>query len=71
MKLSRELTAVGIAALLLGGSHAAAQQEAKPQHKHYEEPEGGDKPSPTGAIAPRLQNLGKRPPIIAACWGAS
>lgn len=36
-----------------------AQQEAKPQHKHYREPAGGDKPSPTGSLAPRLQNLGK------------
>ena len=55
---SRTFSVVGIAALLLSGSQAAAQQETKPQHKHYEEPEGGDKPSPSGAIAPRLQNLG-------------
>ena len=33
-------------------------QEAKPHHKHYREPAGGDKPSPTGSLAPRLQNLG-------------
>ncbi|SHF28858.1 hypothetical protein SAMN04487965_1843 [Microbulbifer donghaiensis] len=36
-----------------------AQQEAKPHHKHYQEPAGGDKPSPTGSLAPKLQNLGK------------
>ncbi|MBY6190942.1 hypothetical protein KUV22_10975 [Microbulbifer agarilyticus] len=35
------------------------KQEARPHHKHYREPAGGDKPSPTGSIAPRLQNLGK------------
>ncbi len=58
MTLKRMFAVVGIAALLLSGSQVAAQQEAKPQHKHYEEPEEGDKPSPTGALAPRLQNLG-------------
>lgn len=36
-----------------------AHQEPSPHHKHYREPEGGDKPSPTGSLAPRLQNLGK------------
>ena len=28
-------------------------------HKHYEKSEAGDKPAPTGELAPRLQNLGK------------
>ena len=36
-----------------------SSQEARTQHKHYQQPEGGDKPSPGGSIAPRLQNLGK------------
>ena len=58
MRLHQPFAAVGIALLLSTGSMAPAEQDAKPQHKHYEEPEGGDKPSPTGAIAPRLQNLG-------------
>ena len=48
----------GLALVLSAGSWPVVAQEAKPQHKHYEEPEGGDKPSPTGALAPRLQNLG-------------
>jgi tetratricopeptide (TPR) repeat protein len=30
-----------------------------PSHQHYEKPEAADKPSPTGELAPRLQNLGK------------
>jgi tetratricopeptide (TPR) repeat protein len=29
-----------------------------PSHQHYEKPEGYDRPSPAGALAPRLQNLG-------------
>src|SRR6266849_8282506 len=29
-----------------------------PNHAHYKKPVGYDKPSPSGAIAPRLQNLG-------------
>jgi len=58
MELHESLVLVGAALLLSAGSMAPAGQDAKPQHKHYEEPEGGDKPSPTGAIAPRLQSLG-------------
>lgn len=58
MELHKSLAVVGTALLLSAGSMAPAGQDAKPQHKHYEEPEGGDKPSPTGAIAPRLQSLG-------------
>ncbi|WP_082859159.1 hypothetical protein [Microbulbifer sp. Q7] len=38
---------------------AQGPQESRTVHKHYEEPEGGDTPSPSGNIAPRLQNLGK------------
>jgi tetratricopeptide (TPR) repeat protein len=58
MELHESLVLVGAALLLSAGPMAPAGQDAKPQHKHYEEPEGGDKPSPTGAIAPRLQSLG-------------
>ena len=60
-----------LAVLLTSSAHVFAQdtqaptkpadntQEPRTQHKHYQEPEGGDKPSPSGSIAPRLQNLGK------------
>ncbi|MCK7597955.1 hypothetical protein M0G74_11790 [Microbulbifer sp. CAU 1566] len=53
-----------LAVLLTSSAHVFAQDSvqeapAKTQHKHYEEPPGGDKPSPAGNIAPRLQNLGK------------
>jgi tetratricopeptide (TPR) repeat protein len=58
MEIHKPLVVVGAALFLSAGSMAPAGQDAKPQHKHYEEPAGGDKPSPTGAIAPRLQNLG-------------
>ncbi len=58
MELHKPLVVLGTALLLSTGSMVPAGQDAKPQHKHYEEPEGGDRPSPTGAIAPRLQNLG-------------
>ncbi|QKX16768.1 hypothetical protein [Microbulbifer sp. YPW1] len=47
-------------ALLTFNSPLHAQgddKQARPQHKHYRAPEQ-DKPSPTGALAPRLQNLG-------------
>ena len=50
-----------LALLLAAGAVADGQagQESRPNHKHYREPANGDKPSPTGALAPRLQNLGK------------
>lgn len=43
--------------LLAGGLAVAQDPQNKPQHKHYEEPEV-DQPSPTGQLAPRLQNVG-------------
>lgn len=55
--MRQTLAATGTALVLLATT-TALQGQDKPHHKHYEEPEGGDKPSPTGAIAPRLQNLG-------------
>jgi tetratricopeptide (TPR) repeat protein len=42
-------------ALLPSGAGAQAQA---PNHQHYEKSKDADKPSPTGALAPRLQNLG-------------
>ncbi|WOX04070.1 hypothetical protein [Microbulbifer pacificus] len=62
--------ASAFALLLMSSAHTFAQeatQEARPDssqessthHKHYQEPAGGDKPSPSGSLAPRLQNLGK------------
>ena len=42
-------------ALALDGGVARAQA---PNHVHYAEPEKPDAPSPSGALAPRLQNLG-------------
>jgi tetratricopeptide (TPR) repeat protein len=38
---------------------ALAVQAQTPTHKHYSEAGSFDTPSPTGAIAPRLQNVGK------------
>lgn len=38
---------------------AAAAQAQTPVHKHYQEHESFDSRSPSGAIAPRLQNVGK------------
>jgi tetratricopeptide (TPR) repeat protein len=35
------------------------QKAAAPNHEHYKKTKDQDKPSPTGALAPRLQNLGK------------
>ena len=44
-----------VAALLLGAiAHAQA-----PTHKHYQENEAFDTASPSGSLAPRLQNVGK------------
>jgi tetratricopeptide (TPR) repeat protein len=40
------------------GLAAATSFAQTPTHKHYEKPKQADKPSPTGAMAPRLQNLG-------------
>lgn len=43
---------------VLGLASAAAQAQA-PVHKHYQDHESFDTPAPSGAIAPRLQNVGK------------
>jgi tetratricopeptide (TPR) repeat protein len=40
------------------GMAATASFAQTPSHKHYEKPAEADKPSPTGELAPRLQNLG-------------
>lgn len=48
---------LALAAVLAG---VAAQVQAQvPVHKHYQEHESFDSRSPSGAIAPRLQNVGK------------
>ena len=43
------------AAMLLAAAPADAQV---PVHKHYEQPQSFDAPAASGAIAPRLQNVG-------------
>ncbi|MBE0557397.1 MAG: hypothetical protein IH628_09210, partial [Proteobacteria bacterium] len=48
------LLGLACAALLFPGE--AMTEESG--HKHYEKPEGYDRPSKEGAVAPRLQNLG-------------
>jgi hypothetical protein len=40
------------------GLAATASFAQTPSHQHYEKPAAADKPSPTGELAPRLQNLG-------------
>jgi hypothetical protein len=47
------------ATLCILAASATAYAQA-PVHKHYEEPKEAAKPSPTGEMAPRLQNLGTR-----------
>ncbi|WGL15474.1 hypothetical protein PVT68_11910 [Microbulbifer bruguierae] len=62
----KKLMAVLLAMPVMAAGAAASAQEvdtespqkAKPHHQHYREP-ATDKPSPSGALAPRLQNLGK------------
>lgn len=51
----RFVLAVFACAVVLLPLEGAAQT---PAHQHYDKPEGYDRPSPKGAIAPRLQNLG-------------
>jgi len=51
------LFAVTIAATVAAQTAAQAPPPAAPNHKHYTEP-AQQQPSPTGAVAPRLQNLG-------------
>jgi tetratricopeptide (TPR) repeat protein len=52
---SHLVVCLGAALVVFGPSSARAQ---KPSHQHYAEPEAPPAPSPTGALAPRLQNLG-------------
>ena len=53
--MSRHPFALGLSLLI---SAAAFAQGQTPTHKHYEKSEGFDKPAPSGALAPRLQNVG-------------
>ena len=55
------LIIVAVGSTLIGYQHIALAQTdtALPNHVHYKESPDQDKPSPTGALAPRLQNLGK------------
>ena len=61
MKARRHcLTAVAALVVSLSAAHAVAQTAqppAAPNHKHYTEP-AQQPTTPTGAVAPRLQNLG-------------
>jgi tetratricopeptide (TPR) repeat protein len=52
---SVRLAASFAVALLVTGAHTAAQVT---NHQHYERPKEAPPPAPSGAIAPRLQNLG-------------
>jgi hypothetical protein len=55
----RVLTLVSFSTLALGAAAANAQT---PSHQHYEKPSAeAEKPAPSGALAPRLQNLGNHP----------
>ena len=47
-----------LSAALLSAACFTAQAQT-PVHKHYDVPEEAGMPSPTGALAPRLQNVGK------------
>ncbi|MFZ0064398.1 MAG: hypothetical protein WAL47_20385 [Pyrinomonadaceae bacterium] len=62
MRPARVLLIIGaVGSTLIGYQHIALAQTdtALPNHVHYKESPEQDKPSPTGALAPRLQNLGK------------
>jgi tetratricopeptide (TPR) repeat protein len=64
--LTRTIALTAVAGIALGTGGAAQQRQAQsppaatvPQHKHYEKPEGFDRPQQAGQpVAPRLQNLG-------------
>lgn len=47
-----------LVAVTLAACAEAPTPQTHPQHKHYEESAATRKPSPTGALAPRLQDLG-------------
>ena len=55
---------IAVTITILGATFAGAQQlalaqESKTGHVHYKKTGDFDKPAPSGAVAPRLQNLGK------------
>ena len=47
---------IGIA---LSAPFQCRRKRRQPVHKHYDVPEEATKPAPSGALAPRLQNVGK------------
>lgn len=47
-----------LVAVTLAACAEAPTPQTHPQHKHYEESAATRKPSPTGSLAPRLQDLG-------------
>lgn len=55
------LITVALGSMLIGYQHTCSAQtdSATGGHVHYTKSADQDKPSPTGALAPRLQNLGK------------
>ena len=56
---------LSIAALLL---LAAAPADAQvPVHKHYQQPQSFDTPAASGAVAPRLQNVGTHKFAVVTC----
>ena len=58
MRLIQSAIAIIAGTLALMGAVFAQTQQAAPGHVHYSEPAQQSQPSPTGALAPRLQNLG-------------
>src|SRR5438128_1439968 len=58
MRLIQSAIAIIAVTLALMGVAFAQTQQATPSHVHYSEPAQQSQPSPTGALAPRLQNLG-------------
>jgi tetratricopeptide (TPR) repeat protein len=49
---------IAASTLVLAGMSTSLQAQT-PVHKHYEHNEAFDTPAPSGAVAPRLQNVGK------------
>jgi tetratricopeptide (TPR) repeat protein len=59
MTSAKNLFLCGVASVLAMGSGAGASLAQAPTHQHYRKPSAADdQPSPTGELAPRLQNLG-------------
>lgn len=57
---ARVLIAIGIIGMtLVAAGRQTFAQEAKTGHVHYKKSADQDKPAPSGALAPRLQKLGK------------